>query len=122
MISLPGLLHSQIVFPRQLLASRLATVCLEGVNVIPILREGNLLILSNYTIQVVEACSGIRSLMSLVTLGIGYSYLAERNLVIRALLVLARIPLAIVSNGIRVVGTALLTSYSAVQIAEVLCH
>ena len=122
MIPLPGLVHSQIVFPLQLLASQLATVCLEGVNVVPILREGNLLILSNYTIQVVEACSGIRSLMSLVTLGIGYSYLAERNLVIRALLVLAMIPVAIVSNGIRVVGTALLTYYWGVQMAEGFFH
>ena len=122
MIPLPALIHNQIVFPLQLLASRLATACLEGVDVVPVLREGNLLILPNYTIQVVEACSGIRSLFSLLALGLGYSYLAERSMAMRALLVLAMVPLAIASNGVRVVGAALLTNYWGARAAEGFFH
>src|SRR2546425_6958288 len=121
-IPLPALIHNQIVFPLQLLASRFATGCLEGIRVVPVLREGNILILPNSTIQVVEACSGIRSLISLLALSLGYSYLAERNAVIRALLVLAMVPVAIVSNGIRVVGAALLTYYWGAKMAEGFFH
>jgi len=122
MIPLPALVYNQLVFPLQLLASRLATMCLEGVNVVPVLREGNLLILPNYTIQVVEACSGIRSLMSLVALSLGYSYLAERNAVLRAVLVLVMAPVAIVSNGFRVMGAALLAYYWGAKMAEGFFH
>lgn len=122
MIPLPALIHNQIVFPLQLLASRLATMCLEGVRVVPVLREGNILILPNFAIQVVEACSGIRSLISQLALGLGYSYLAERNVVMRAVLVLAMVPVAIVSNGIRVVGAALLTYYWGAKMAEGFFH
>ena len=122
MIPLPGLVHNQIVFPVQLLASRLATAWLEVLRLVPVLREGNILILPNCAIQVVEACSGIRSLISQLALSLGYGYLAERNLVIRALLVLAMIPVAILSNCVRVVGTALLAYYRGPQMAEGFFH
>jgi exosortase len=68
MIPLPAVIYNQIVFPLQLLASRFATSCLETLNLFPVLREGNLLILDRYTLEVVDACSGIRSLTSLVAL------------------------------------------------------
>ena len=122
MIPLPALIHNQIVFPLQLLASRFATTCLEGIRVVPVLREGNILILPNCTVQVLEACSGIRSLISLLALSLGYSYLAERNAVIRALLVLAMVPVAIVSNGIRVMGIAVLAYYWGAKLADGFFH
>jgi exosortase len=122
MIPLPAVIYNQIVFPLQLLASRLATSCLETLNLFPVLREGNLLILDRYTLQVVDACSGIRSLMSLVALAMGYSYLAERRLGMRIVLVLAMVPVAIVSNGMRVVITALLVNYFGIGAAEGFVH
>src|SRR5205807_9793941 len=64
----------------------------------------------------------VRSLFARVSLGTGDGYLAGRNLVIRALLVLAMLPVAFVSNGIRVGGTALLTYYWGVQMAEGFFH
>ena len=122
MIPLPAVIFNQIVFPLQLLASRFATSCLETLNLFPILREGNRLILDGYTLEVVDACSGIRSLSSLIALATGYSYLAERRIAIRAFLVLAMVPVAIVSNGIRVVITALLVNYYGFRAAEGFMH
>jgi exosortase len=122
MVPLPALVFNQLVFPLQLLASRLATACLEGINVVPVLREGNLLILPNYTLQVVEACSGIRSLISLMALGLGFGYLAERSSWIRIALLMAMVPVAIVSNGVRVMATALLVHYKGVALAEGFYH
>jgi exosortase len=69
MIPLPRILFDQIVFPLQLVASYLAEVTLSAFNV-PVLREGNLIVLAHSTLEVAEACSGIRSLISLLTLGI----------------------------------------------------
>jgi exosortase len=122
MIPLPAVVYNQIVFPLQLLASRFATSCLETINAFPVLREGNLLILDNYSLEVVDACSGIRSLTSLVALALGYSYLTERRIGIRVLLVLAMVPVAIVSNGIRVVITALLVNAFGMRAADGFLH
>jgi exosortase len=122
MIPLPAVIYNQIVFPLQLLASRFATSCLETLNLFPVLREGNLLILDGYTLEVIGACSGIRSLISLVALAMGYSYLCERRIGIRAFLVLAMVPVAIVSNGIRVVITALLVNFYGYKAAEGFMH
>jgi exosortase len=73
-------------------------------------------------LEVVEACSGIRSLMSLLALAAGYGYMAEKSVPVRWFLVLAMIPLAIVSNGTRVMITALMTNYIGPRAAEGFMH
>src|SRR5260370_20072446 len=110
MIPIPVIIYNQITFPLQLLASRFATFWLEGVQV-PALREGNVLICPNYSLEVVEACSGIRSLMTLITLAVAYGYLVEPRRSVRYALVILMIPIAIVSNAIRIMGTGVLTYY-----------
>jgi len=75
MIPIPVIIYNQITFPLQLIASRLATFWLEAVQV-PVLRDGNVLVLSNLSLEVAEACSGIRSLMSLIALAVAYGHLA----------------------------------------------
>jgi exosortase len=121
-IPVPTVLYNEIVFPLQLLASRFASFALDQTGVVQVLREGNLLILPNMTLQVVEACSGIRSLMSLLALAVGYSYLAEGSFAARALLVAATVPLAIVSNGCRVISAAILSYYWGPKMAEGFLH
>jgi exosortase len=102
MIPIPAIVYSEITFPLQLLASRLASSWLELVHV-PVLRDGNVLVMSNYSLEVVEACSGIRSLVSLVALATAYGYLAERRPWVRYALALLMVPSAIVTNAIRIV-------------------
>jgi exosortase len=121
-IPIPALLYNEIVFPLQGIASRFATGFLEMLNLFPIMREGNVLIMPGMRLEVVEACSGIRSLMSLLALAAGYGYLAEKSVPVRWFLVLAMIPLAIISNGTRVMITALMTNYIGPKAAEGFMH
>ena len=121
-IPIPVLIYNEIVFPLQFIASRFATSCLEMLNLFPIMREGNVLIMPGMRLEVVEACSGIRSLMSLLALAAGYGYLAVKSVPVRWFLFLAMVPLAIVSNGTRVMITALMTNYIGPKAAEGFMH
>lgn len=120
MVPLPAVIYYQIVFPLQLLASRLAGAAIEVF--IPVLREGNLLILPHYTLEVVEACSGIRSLFSLLALAAGYAYLVEPKWLLRCVLVALMVPIAIVANAIRIMLTAALTVWAGPESADGFLH
>lgn len=121
MIPIPVIIYNQITFSLQLLASRLATFWLELAKV-PVLRDGNVLIFSNYSLEVVEACSGIRSLMTLISLVVAYGYLAERRRWVRYLLVLLMVPSAIVSNAIRIMGAGVIARRFEPSAAEGFLH
>ncbi len=110
MIPLPAIIYYQLTFPLQLLASRLGADGLVALGV-PTVREGNLIILPNCTLEVVEACSGVRSLLTLLAAVIGYVYLVEPITWKRCVLVALMIPIVIVSNGLRLVATGLLSYY-----------
>jgi exosortase len=121
MIPLPAIIYNQVTFPLQLVASRMAAACLELLRV-PVLREGNLLLLPNYTLEVVEACSGIRSLMSLVALAVAYGYLVESRYWVRGALLALMFPIAVWSNSLRVVGAGTLTYVLGPEWAEGFFH
>ena len=121
-IPIPMVIYNEIVFPLQFVASRFATKVLETLNLFPIMREGNVLVLPGLRLEVVEACSGIRSLMSLLALAAGYGYLVERSNLVRWFLILAMFPLAILSNGTRVMITALMANYIGPKAAEGFMH
>jgi len=104
MIPIPAIIFNQIAFPLQLLASRFGETVLRILD-IPVLREGNVITLANTQLEVAEACSGIRSLISLLTLGIVYGYFTDSRFSVRLVIALATIPVAIVANGLRVAGT-----------------
>jgi exosortase len=110
MIPLPAIVYYQLTLPLQLWASRLGATGLVAVGIHTV-REGNLLVLPNCTLNVVEACSGIRSLLSLLAAVVAYGYLAEPNTWKRSVLAVASVPIAIASNGLRLVATGAL-SYS----------
>src|SRR6202047_1395780 len=110
MIPIPAIVFNQITFPLQLLASKVASTTLPWLGV-PVLREGNVIILPAMALEVADACSGIRSLMSLTTLAVIYGYLTERSTPLRVVLTLASLPIAVAANSLRVVGTGLLVQY-----------
>ena len=109
-IPLPAVLFNQITFPLQLLASRLASVLLPLAGV-PVLREGNVIQLPAMQLEVAEACSGIRSLMSLFTVAVLYGYFLDRVTWRRVVLALASIPIAVAANAARIFGTGLCVQY-----------
>ena len=121
MIPLPVIIFNEISFPLQLLASRLACSLLELLGV-PVLREGNIIVLSSMSLDVVEACSGLRSLMSLITVAVIYGLFFERRVWMRSLLVLAAIPVAVFANALRITFSAVLAQYVSHQLAEGFFH
>ncbi|HEX5481607.1 MAG TPA: exosortase A [Terriglobia bacterium] len=110
MVPPPTLIMNLITIPLQFLASDLATWFLRLLGV-PVLQNGNVIQLSTMSLEVVEACSGIRSLISLGTLAIVYGYLLETDNAIRVILALAAVPIAVLANGLRIMGTGLTGLY-----------
>jgi exosortase len=106
----PKVIYNQITFPLQILASKLASSALPLFGV-PVMRDGNIIQLPSMPLEVAEACSGIRSLMSLFTAAVFYGYFLEPSVKRRVILALAAIPIAVLANGARIVGTGLAVQY-----------
>jgi len=111
MIPLPKVIYGQITLPLQLFASYCAEQVLTLLN-IPVLREGNIIQLTNKILNVVEACSGIRSLMALSFLGLVYGFFFDSKPWMKWALLAATIPIAILANASRVAMTGILTEYN----------
>lgn len=109
-IPIPAIIFNHITFPLQLMASRIASDVLPMLGV-PVLQEGNVIQLPVMKLEVAEACSGIRSLMSLFALAVFYGYFLERKPSRRTILALASIPIAVAANVVRIVGTGLCVQY-----------
>jgi exosortase len=121
MIPLPAIIFNQIAFPLQLLASRVGETAIAAVG-IPVLREGNVLQLPTRNLEVAEACSGIRSLVSLLMLAIVLGYFTERRTGRRALIACAAVPIAIIANAVRVAGTAIASEWISPAASEGFFH
>jgi exosortase len=106
MIPLPTVVYNQITFPLQLFASAVAEKSLDVLNV-PVVRDGNILELASQKLSVAEACSGIRSLLSLTFLSLVYAYFFDSKVWMRWVLLIATIPIAIIANAARVTLTGL---------------
>jgi exosortase len=126
-IPIPAIVFNKIAFPLQLFASRCAVWSMSVLG-IPVLRQGNVIELKPLNsfdtkkLEVVEACSGIRSLMALAGLAVIYVYFAETRCWRRMVLVAAVVPIAVLANAARVAGTGLLAHYRGVQAAEGFLH
>jgi exosortase len=120
MVPIPSVIYSAATFKLQILASQLADAALTTLS-IPVLREGNVLELANQRLSVVEACSGIRSLLSLTFLSLVYGYFFERKTWVRVVLFLSTIPIAIIANASRVTMTGIVTQVKA-ELAEGFFH
>jgi exosortase len=121
MIPLPAIIFNEFAFPLQVLATKSATSILDLLHV-PVMREGNIIILPSMSLDIVEACSGLRSLMSLITVATFYGLFFERKVWMRCLLVLFAIPVAVFANALRIVFSALLAEYVSHQLAEGFFH
>jgi len=110
MVPIPQIVYTQITFPLQMFASQVAEISLNMLG-IAIGRDGNVLELANMKLNVVEACSGIRSLLSLTFLSLVYGYFFEPNVRIRVALFISTIPIAILANAGRVTVTGILGEF-----------
>ena len=111
MIPIPAIIYARITLPLQLFASRVAEDLLWRLFNIPVLRDGNVLELANQKLSVVEACSGIRSLLALSLMSLVYAYFCDSKVWMRWVLLFATVPIAIAANAARVTITGVLWEY-----------
>ena len=121
MIPLPAIIANRIVLPLQFLSSGLATAFMDLCG-IPVYREGNIIFLPSITLEVAEACSGIRSLMAMITIAVAYGYLLESRPWKRVILVISGVPIAVVANSLRVMASGVLGQYWGRDKAEGFYH
>ena len=145
-IPIPAIIFNKVAFPLQLFASRCAVWSMSLLD-IPVLRQGNVIELlplgarETRKLEVVEACSGIRSLMTLVTLAVVFAYFTYPNsgdgnkdrkgrlAWLRSyawwrsvIIVLSAVPIAILTNALRVSGTGVLSHYYGTEVADGFFH
>ncbi len=121
MIPLPYIVYDAIAFPLKLFAAHNAVAFLKLVG-IPVYREGNVIHLAQTTLEVADACSGIRSLISLIALGVALAYFAQKGWARRVIVVFMAVPIAILVNVTRVVVTGVLAHYYGAEVATGFFH
>jgi exosortase len=112
MFPIPAIIYARITLPLQLFASQVAENVLNFIN-IPVIRDGNVLELPSQRLSVVEACSGIRSLLSLSFLSLIYAYFFDTKVWMRWVLLVGTIPIAILANAARVTATGIVSERNA---------
>ncbi|MCK6553458.1 exosortase [Candidatus Binatia bacterium] len=121
MVPLPAVVLNSVTLPLQFAASEIAVTALHWLR-LPALREGNIILLPNTSLEVVEACSGLRSLISLGAMGVVVAVLFLRGTGPRVLLAALSVPIAVLMNGARVAGTGVLSYYYGSEVAEGFFH
>lgn len=121
MVPLPYIVYDSIAFPLKLLVTKYSVLALRLCN-IPVLREGNIIIFPSITLEVADACSGMRSLMSLLALSTAYAIYLKVPLWKKLIVIFAAIPIAILTNGLRVFVTGVLAQHWGAKAAEGFFH
>jgi exosortase A len=121
MVPVPDTVLGMVSFPLQLLATKISVGMIQFCS-IPVFREGNMLFFTNTQLEVAEACSGIRSIVSLSMLSILFAYMSLKGWWRKAILVLSAIPIALLANVPRISGTGVLAHYFGDQVARGFLH
>lgn len=123
----PGLVYSWVATPLQNLAANVAvkTMQISGVTALQIgtkIRIGDGVTRPVHTLNVAEACAGMRSLMTFISVGAAIGFLSNRPLWQKILITLSGIPIAIFCNVMRVSGQGLLDTYVSTELANGFAH
>ncbi len=121
MIPIPVIVWNKIAFPLQIFASYLTEIVIRLFGM-PIFREGNIITLPSITLEVVDACSGIRSLTTMMALSIPFAFFIPSGKAKKIILFLSSIPIAIIANIIRLTTTAFLSSLFGEVFAQGFLH
>ncbi len=121
MIPLPYIIYDAMAFPLKLFVAKFSVLALKLMGVV-VLREGNIIMFPNTVLEVADACSGLRSLMSLLALGVALAVLIQKRKIAMILLIVLTVPIAVVTNMFRVIGTGYLAQYYGTAAAEGFFH
>jgi len=121
MVPVPAIIYDTLSMPLKLFMTKAAVAALHFVNVM-VLREGNQLLFPNITLEVVDACSGLRSLVSMLALAVAIGLLFEKKTLNIVLLAVLAVPVAIFVNAMRVFVTGVLAQHIGVSAAEGFFH
>jgi exosortase len=121
MIPVPRYLYDLVAFPLKLFVTKYAVALLNMMGVL-VIHEGNIIMLENVTLQVVDACSGIRSLVSIIVVAVTVAYFTQKSTFKKTALVLSAVPVAVAANILRIVLTGILASVYGSSAAEGFFH
>jgi exosortase len=121
MVPLPAIVYNSFAFPLKLFVAKYSVLFLQSIGIV-VMREGNIIMFPNTVLEVADACSGMRSIMSLLALGVGSAFISQNAIWKRWALVLSAVPIAIFTNALRVIATGILAQYWGAKAAEGFFH
>lgn len=121
MVPVPSQIYAALTNPLQFIVTKI-TVDIASMLGMIIYREGNVIHLPDMTFQVVQACSGLRSIMTMLTLGAIISYFTLRSPFMCLLLIAAGVPIAIAVNIFRVLSMVVAHNFFKLDLTEGVPH
>jgi exosortase len=121
MVPIPYIIYDMAAFPLKMFVTRVSVAFLKIVGVV-VIREGNIIMFPTTTLEVADACSGIRSLISLLAIGVAYAFLLKTSTTRRWIIILSAIPIAVATNALRVIITGILAQWWGARAAEGFFH
>lgn len=121
MVPIPYIVYDAFAFPLKMFVTKVSVAFLQSIGVI-VMREGNILMFPSTTLEVADACSGIRSIMSLLALSVAYGFFLKVSPLKRLIIALSALPIAIVTNALRVIVTGILAQWWGAKAAEGFFH
>jgi len=121
MVPIPYIVYDMVAFPLKLFVTKVSVAFLKIVGV-TVMREGNIIMFPTTTLEVADACSGIRSLISLLAIAVAYAYLFKISNVRRWIIIFSSVPIAVATNALRVIVTGILAQWWGSKAAEGFFH
>jgi exosortase len=121
MVPIPYIIYDMVAFPLKLFVTKVSVAFLKLVGVV-VMREGNIIMFTTTTLEVADACSGIRSLISLLAIAAAYSCLMKTSTFRRWIIIFSAVPIAVATNALRVIVTGILAQWWGAKAAEGFFH
>jgi exosortase len=121
MVPIPYIIYDMIAFPLKLFVTKVSVGFLKIVGVV-VMREGNIIMFPSTTLEVADACSGIRSLISLLAIAAAYAFLMKTSNLRRWIIIISAVPIAVATNALRVIVTGILAQWWGAKAAEGFFH